>query len=149
MLFYLFCMFDDFGRMNHWSRNSAGKSTVKTPILQRSISDGIHPEAPIIPDDGGSQKGDLGGARGAHTTWWRGWTPQRASRGCGGPSPPGSTLFRVLLPLVTLRHRESSMKSFAASTGRKLAREKSSPAGRNLPGKFFPREGRSSPSSPS
>ena len=57
MLFYQFYMFDDYWRINHRSRNSAGKSTVKTPILRRSNSDGEHPEAPIIADDGGSQKG--------------------------------------------------------------------------------------------
>jgi hypothetical protein len=37
----------------------------------------------------------------------------------------------------------------AASAGRKTSREKSSPARKNLPGKFLPGEGRSSPSSSS
>ena len=67
--------------------------------------------------------------------------PRRASRWCRGPGPPGSAPFRVLLPPVTLRRNTSSTKSSAASTGRKLAREKISPAGSNLPGKFLPGEG--------
>ena len=150
MLFYLFCMFDDYWRINHRSKESAGKSIVKTPYLRRSYSDEKHREAPIIPDDGGSQKG---GPR------WCLWGPHhlaarmpptwRASRWCHGPGPPGSAPFHVLLPPETLRHKPSSTKSSAASTGRKLAREKSSPAGSNLPGKFLPGEGRSSPSLPS
>ena len=72
MLFHLFCMFDDYWRINHRSQNSAGKSIVKTPILRRSYSDEKHPEAPIIPDDGGSQKGrPRWGLRGPHhvVTW--------------------------------------------------------------------------------
>ena len=57
MLFYLFCMFDDYERINHQSPESAGKSVVKTPYLRRPFSDENHRQVPIIPDDGGSQKG--------------------------------------------------------------------------------------------
>ena len=57
MLFYLVCMFDDYWRINHRSRNSPGKRIIKKPNLRRSYSDEKHREAPIIPDDGGSQKG--------------------------------------------------------------------------------------------
>ena len=57
MLFYRFCVFDDFLRINHWSQISAGKSTIKTPYLRRPFSDGNHRLVPIIPDDRGSQKG--------------------------------------------------------------------------------------------
>ena len=64
------------------------------------------------------------------------------SRGCGCHGLPRSTPFCVLLPPVTLRRNTSSTESFAASTGRKLAREKSSPAGSNLPGKFLPGGGK-------
>ena len=57
MLFYLFSMFDDYWKINHRSPESAGKSVVKTPYLRRPFSHENHREAPIIPDDGGSQKG--------------------------------------------------------------------------------------------
>ena len=57
MLFYLFCMFGNYWRINHRSQNSAGKSTVKKLYLQRSTSDEKHPEAPISPDDEGIQEG--------------------------------------------------------------------------------------------
>ena len=57
MLYYLFCMFDDYGRINHWSPESAGKSVVKTPYLRSSFSEDDHRQVAIIPDDGGSQKG--------------------------------------------------------------------------------------------
>ena len=57
MLFYLFCMFDNYGRINHRSPESAGKSVDKTPYLRSSFSDENHRQVPIIPNDGGSQKG--------------------------------------------------------------------------------------------
>ena len=57
MLFYLFCMFDDYGGTNHQSPESAGKSVVKTPYSRSSISKNNHRQVPIIQDDGGSQKG--------------------------------------------------------------------------------------------
>ena len=66
MLFYLFFMFDDYWRINHRSQNSVGKSTIKTPILRRSVFDGKHSEAPIIPDDGGAKRGAKVGPRGPH-----------------------------------------------------------------------------------
>ena len=147
MLFYLFCMFDDYGGTSHRNPESAGKSVITTPYSQSSISKNDHRQVPIILDDRGAKRGDPGGARGAHTTWWCGWTPRRASRVCGCPGPPGATPFRVLHPPITLRHNTSSTESSAASTGWKLAREKSSPAGSNLPRKFLPRGGRSKPSS--
>ena len=143
MLFYLFCMFDDYWRINHRSPESAGKSVVKTPYLRRPFSDEKNREVPIILDDGGSQKG---GPRwclwGPHHLAAR-MAPWRASRWCRGPGPPGPAPFRVLLPPVTLRRNTSSTKSSAASTGWKLTREKSSPAGTNLPEKFLHGEGRS------
>ena len=55
MLFYLFCMFDDYWRINHRSPESAGKSVVKTPYLRNSFSEDDHRQVPIIPDDGGNQ----------------------------------------------------------------------------------------------
>ena len=50
-------MFDDYGGINHRSSESARKSIVKTPYLQRPFPDENHRQVPIIPDDGGSQKG--------------------------------------------------------------------------------------------
>ena len=57
MLFHLFCMFDDYWRMNHRSLNSAGKSTVKIQYLQSSEYKTKNLEVPILPNAGGSQKG--------------------------------------------------------------------------------------------
>ena len=149
MLFYLFCMFDDYGGTSHRNPESAGKSIVKTPYSRSYFSENDHRQVPIIQDDGGSQKGEPRWCpRGPHNLVAR-MDPRRTSRGCGCPGTLGSTPFRVLLPPVTLRRNTSSTESSAASTGRKLAREKSSPAGRNLSGKFLPGGGRSKPSSPS
>ena len=149
MLFYLFCMFDDYWRINHWSPESARKNIVKTLYLRRLFSDENHHQVPIIPDDGGSQKGGTRwGLWGPHHLAAR-MDPPAREQVVSGPWPTGVSPFRVLLPPVTLRHNTSSTKSSAASTGQKLAREKNSPAGSNLPGKFLPGEGRSKPSSPS
>ena len=141
MLFYLFCMFDDYGRINHRSSESARKSVIKTPYLRSSFSEENYRQVPIIPDDGGSQKG---GPR------WCLWGPHHlAVRMPPGARAGGVAPFLILLPSVTLSRNTSSTESSAASTGRKLAREKSSPAGSNLLGKFLPGGGRSKPSSPS
>ena len=79
MLFYLFCMFDDFWRINHRSQNSAGKNTVKTPYLRRSTIDEKHPEALILPDDEGSQeRRPRWGSTGSHHVV--AWTLLRARR---------------------------------------------------------------------
>ena len=100
---YLFCMFDDYGRTNHRSPESAGKSIIKTPYLRSSFYEDNHRQVPIIPDDGGSQKG---GPRwcpwGPHHLKAR-MAPRRASRWCRGPGPPGLASFCVLLPPITLR----------------------------------------------
>ena len=56
MLFYLFCMFDDYEGTSHRNPESARKSVIKTPYLRSSFSDENHRQVPIIPDDGGSQK---------------------------------------------------------------------------------------------
>ena len=140
MLFYLFCMFDDYGGTSHRNPESAGKSVVKAPYSRSSFSENDHRQVPIIPDDEGTQVVPEGPTQPSGVDG----PPRRASRVCGCPGPPGSTPFRVLLPSVTLRRNTSSTKSSAASTGRKFAREKSSPTRSNLPGKFLPRGGRSS-----
>ena len=59
MLFYLFCMFDDYWRINCRSQNSAGKRTVKIPYFGRTKIPRNYPEVPILSDDGGSRKGRL------------------------------------------------------------------------------------------
>ena len=142
MLFYLFCMFDDYWRINHRSPESSGKSVVKTPYLRRSYSDKNDREAPIIPDDGGAKRGTQVAPVGPTPTGGAD-APWRASRWCRGPGPPGLAPFCILLPPVTLRYNQSSTESSATSTRRKLAREKRSPAGSNVSGKFLPGEGRS------
>jgi hypothetical protein len=55
-------------------------------------------------------------------------------------------LAYIVVP-ENLSQREGSEIDTAACARRKTPREKSSPAGRNLLGKFLPGEGRSSPSS--
>ena len=57
VIFILFCMFDDYWRINCRSQDSAGKSIVKTPYFWRSSIQGNYAEAPILSDAGGSQKG--------------------------------------------------------------------------------------------
>ena len=67
MIFHLFCMIDDDWRINCQSKISTGKSTVKIQYFLRSINQDRHTEAPILPDDGGSQKGGTREAtRGPH-----------------------------------------------------------------------------------
>jgi hypothetical protein len=56
MLFLLFCMFDDYWRINCQSQNSAGKRTIKTLYFWRSAIPGKYPEVPILPEDRSSQK---------------------------------------------------------------------------------------------
>ena len=57
MLFHLFCMFDDYWRIDHRSLESAGKSTVKIQYLRRSENKSNQAEVTILPDHGGGQKG--------------------------------------------------------------------------------------------
>ena len=70
MLFHLFCMFDDYWRMDHWSLNSVGKSTVKIQYLRRPENKTNQMEVIILPDHEGGRKGRA-----------RGPTP------CGGAAP--------------------------------------------------------------
>jgi hypothetical protein len=56
-------MFDDYWRINHRSQNSAGKRTVKIQYFGRAIIHGKYTGVPILPDDGGSQKGSRNGAK--------------------------------------------------------------------------------------
>ena len=124
MLFHLFCMFDDYWRINCRSQNSAGKRTVKIPYFWRSVIRGKHPEVSILSDAGGSQKGRLRWAtRGPHPPR-RGWTPGRAWVGCGHPGPPLAAPFRVYHLPENLRREESSQKSSAAAAGRKTPERK-------------------------
>ena len=57
MLFHFFCMFYIYWRIKHRSQNSAGKRSVKIPYLRRSASPENNQKVPILPEDGGSQKG--------------------------------------------------------------------------------------------
>ena len=77
--FILFCMFDDYWRINCRSQISAGKSTVKTLYFWSSKNHDEYTEAPILSEDGGSQKGRLRWAtRGPHHPRARPpWGPHR------------------------------------------------------------------------
>jgi len=67
MLFHLFCMFDDYWRINCRSQDSAGKRTVKIPYFWRSEAPEEKTKVNILPEDGASQKGRLRWAtRGPH-----------------------------------------------------------------------------------
>ena len=98
MLFYLFCMFDDYGGTSHRNPESAGKSVVKTPYLRSSSSEDNHRQVPIIPNDGGAKRGDLGGACGAHTTWRRGCPPGARAGGVVALAHRGQPPFVYFYP---------------------------------------------------
>ena len=89
MLFHLFCMFDDYWRMDHRSLDSAGKSTVKIQYLRRSEIRSNQMETPILPDVGGSQKGrQMWATMGPHHTMpWLGHPLCRAGTWYGAPGP--------------------------------------------------------------
>ena len=56
MLFHLFCMFDDYWRIDHRSLETAGKSTVKIHYLRRSEYKTKTVENIVLPDHGGSHE---------------------------------------------------------------------------------------------
>ena len=64
MLFHLFCMFDDYWRINCRSQDSAGKRTVKIQYFGRSIIPRKYTEVHILSEDPGSQKESRRGATG-------------------------------------------------------------------------------------
>jgi hypothetical protein len=79
-----------------------------------------------------------GDSPGAHTTPWRGPAPGRATNWCGRPSPPLPSPLRVYHLLKNLRREEDRRKTSPPLQGGKHTERESSPAGRNLPGKFLP-----------
>ena len=76
MLFHLFCMFDDFWRMNRRSQDSDGKSVFQMQYSRRSENPRKNMEVPIFPE-------------GPHHPL------ARATRWCGHPGPPLALLFGV------------------------------------------------------
>ena len=56
MLFHLFCMFDDYWRIDHRSLETPGKSTVKIHYLRRSKYKTKTVENITLPDHGGSHE---------------------------------------------------------------------------------------------
>jgi hypothetical protein len=71
--FVLFCMFDDYWRINCRSQISAGKSTVKALYFWSTKNISEKTDVPILSEDGLSQKGRLRWARrGPHHPWARG-----------------------------------------------------------------------------
>jgi hypothetical protein len=141
-------MFNDHWRTWCRSQDSAGKRTCKTPYFWRSTILEKYPEIHIISEYKSSQKEEVRGTAGGHTTRWRGPTPGRTALWWGHPGPLLPSLPRVYCHPQKPKSGGSDIDT-AASAGWKTPREKSSPAGRNQPGKFFPGEGRSSPSSSS
>ena len=143
-------MFDDYWRINHRSQNSAGKRTVKIQYFGRSIIPRKYTEVHILSEDPGSQKESRRGATGGQHhpqarasprprlgMVWPPWptTPGASSRISSSRKPKtrGATKKHIPPPPRSGKHQ----------------REKSSPAERNLPGKFLPGGGKPSPSSPS
>ncbi|KAK1645634.1 hypothetical protein QYE76_063439 [Lolium multiflorum] len=122
---------------SHRSQDSAGKSTVRRQYFGRSTVEGNYTKNPIFQDDEGSQKEEPGGARvGPHP---------RAAR--PRPWPRRHVVWRAHDPFrllffaksfVPKTQRGTSRRVTAGSAGGEHQREKSSPAGRNPPGKFPP-----------
>jgi hypothetical protein len=139
-------MIDDIWRTCCRSQDSAKKGPSRHHISKYWKILAKYPEINILPEDGGSQKGRSKGAAGPHTTRWRG--PSLATPPWGEATLAHSShhplAYRVF-PQNLSREGGPEIDS-ATSAGRKTQREKSSPAGRNLSGKFLPGEGRSSPS---
>ena len=147
--FVLFCMFDEYWKINCRSQISAGKSNVKALYFSSTKNISEKTDVPILSEDGLSQKGRLRWARrGPHHPWARG-PPWPALARCGAPGPPQALPLRVLHPPETLRHGESVRKYSAASTRRKQQREKALRQGEICRGNSFPEGGRSSLSSSS
>ena len=150
MLFHLFCMFDDYWRINCRSQNSAGKRTVKIPYFWKSAIRGKYPEVPILPDAGGSQKGRLRwatmgphhvvarpGPGPRHHVVWRPW-PTTASAPLRISSPRNPKTGRFI--------EEIFRRLYGAENNRE---RKALRQGEICRGNSFPEGGKSSPSSPS
>lgn len=134
MLFHLFCMFDDYWRINCQSHNSAGKRTVKIPYFWRSAIHGKHlevnspPGIPYLMIIAFLKK-----AKGKAEVGHQGPTP---CHGAGYPlaAPPRGVValahhcrcpFEHFIPPQNPKTGEPSRKYFAASTRRKtIEREK-------------------------
>ena len=122
MLFHLFCMLDDFWRMNCQSQDSDGKSGVQMQYSRRSENSRKYMEIPIFPEDEGCQKGERRWATGGPHHPLAQATLGRATRWCGHPGPPLDQLFGVYIPHETLRLGVRPQKDSTASTRRKTAK---------------------------
>ena len=75
MLFYLFCMFDDYGGTNHRSPESAEKASSRHHIYETPFLKTIIDKFLLFQMMGEAKRGDPGGACEAYTTWQRGCPP--------------------------------------------------------------------------
>src|SRR3954464_3154208 len=148
MLFPLFCMYDDYEGNNCRSQILMEKAPSRHHIYEdqklraKLFYEVLYQKTEI------ARRRRPGGPQGPHTCPRRGGPPGRAWAGCGHPGPPLAEPLHVLYPLGVKTLKIASQKSSTAATGRETQREENSPAGRNLPGKFLPERGKSSPSSP-
>src|SRR4051812_28924139 len=75
MLFHLFCMIDDFWRMNRSSQDSDGKTVLQMQYSRRSENPRKYMEITIFPEDKGRQKEKWRRATGGphHPLVWAPW----------------------------------------------------------------------------
>jgi hypothetical protein len=148
MLFPLFCMFDDYWRIHSRSQDSAGKRTVKIQYFWRPAILGKYPEIHISPKDGSSPKERARWAtRGPHHLVVR--ASPRSRRLVVWPPWPTSAIAPSCIssPQKTKTRERIAQKTSPPLRGGKHIERESSPAGKNLPGKFLPGAGKLSPSS--
>ena len=146
--FILFCMFDDRWWFDCRSFESAGESTVKILNFCNSKNSVKIQRILFLQQTSGARRATGVGPQGDQTPPRHGPNHGRAWAPPGGPvSPPVPPLSRIW-PIWPKNHRGRFKEIFRHRIGGENHRErKNSPAGRNLLGKFLPREGRSSPSS--
>ena len=148
MLFYLFCMFDDYWRINHQSRNSAGKASSRHQYYKDQLLTKNIPKLLLSQMTEGAKRGGQGWDPGAHTMWWRGPPPDAPPRGVASLAHHGRSPFAYVIPRNP-KTRKSIHEKFRRLHGAETREREKLSRGRNLLGKFLPREGRPSPSLPS
>ena len=87
MLFHLFCMFDDFWRINQRSQNSAGKGPSRHHISKDQQLTKNIPKLLFCQMTEAAKTGGQGWPPQALTRSWRGPTSWRATTWCGPVEP--------------------------------------------------------------
>ena len=125
MLFHLFCMFHNYGRIKYRSQHSAGKRTSNYHIYEDQLYPETIGEFLFHPKTEEARRRAGGVPQGGHTWSRRGPTPGRAWTWCGSPGSHLAAPFGILLHPETLRPAEPSREFSAASAGWKTTeREK-------------------------